>query len=133
MKVGDPVFILPTYSIAFAGKWGKIVDIDPADQMPYKVMFRKGGCTFRFCQKDLMTEVGYLEYLILCEKAFTADHKVVRIIKFDTERNCISTSGGDYSFPNLLPVTRCRSCNCDTTGLLTNFCEDCEYQLPVER
>ncbi len=130
MEIGDPVFVLPAHSLAFAGRWGKIVDIDPADMMPYKVMFRSEGRTFRFCQKELMTEVGYLENLMFCDTVFTVDHKVVKIIKCDT--NCISTSGGDYSFPNLLPITRCRSCNCDTTGLLTSFCEDCEYHVPLE-
>jgi hypothetical protein len=132
MEVGDKVFILPSHSIAFAGRWGVIASFDPLHLAPFRVQLSKDGSSFSFSQDEFMTEHTYFKYLQGCDKVFSVNRMVERLLDC-TDPKRVVTSGGTYThFSLLLPVTHCRSCNCDTTGLLTDFCESCEYSVPVE-
>jgi hypothetical protein len=131
MEVGDAVFISPLLSLAFAGRWGTVADIVPTDLAPFKVQLREDGKKFQFSRIELVTEQTYYEFVSQHSHALSADRTLVKI-KLPRNIHHIETDGGVYPIHQLLPITRCRSCNCDTTGVLAEFCEDCEYPLPSE-
>lgn len=130
MELGDLVMVLPTHSIKFGGRWGEIVGIDDLAQMPFMIRFTEGGLPYCFSINELMDEQTYSQYLSKFSFAVTiVTGEKVRIKKVASQHE-VHTSGGVFQARSLLPITKCRSCNSNTTGIIADFCEYCEYPIP---
>jgi hypothetical protein len=129
VQVGDKVFVLPSRSLKFGGKWGLIDSINETAGMPFKVTFIVGMSAFHFDKNELLSEEGYLQFVKDNTYCTNVEGTKLRI-KRCVSPSHVETDGGTFPVHRLLPITRCRSCNCDTTGLVSIFCEECEYHIP---
>ena len=61
IHVGDLVFVRPSCSLKFGGRWGKVVSINSKDSMPIHISFN-GSISFRFSPSELLPSVEYQKY-----------------------------------------------------------------------
>ena len=129
MNVGEKVFVHPVNSFAFGGRWGRITSIDPTERLPFSVLLNNNTVPYNFDRNELWDEQTYLSYLARHPYAVTLDGDKVRIKKAVSPSE-VHTDSGVFHARQLAPITRCRSCNTPTTGLFSDFCEECEFPSP---
>lgn len=130
IKVGDAVFVLPAHSIAFAGKWGKVVEINPEELLPIKVMFGNNPIPYLFDYIQLMEVEDYYNWFnisVPCRHRDTGETVEIRTKLFP---QIVSMDGETFLFKELYPITTCEYCGGDTTGEFSKLCQDCAYPLP---
>lgn len=125
MKKNDVVFVRPSCSMKFGGRWGIISDITD-DGLPVKVIFSESTTPYGFLATDLMSMKSYFNW-------FEVDTKVYNIVK---EQYGVITSlefpkvwvDGSRSFiTNILPVDECADCGTEMVGTFQYICDECHY------
>lgn len=129
---GDDVFILPSHSLKFAGRWGEVVKIDPENHLPLRIMFTEGLMSYLFDFNEVITVKNYYEWFKSVYGCIsTSDGEVVTIRKLEFPY----VYGEDMIprfFSGLLPITHCEYCAKNTTGQFSRVCIDCSSPLPEE-
>ncbi len=111
IKLNDCVFILPTHSLLFNGRWGVVKEIN--DEF-IKVKFKEHDILFRFTVNEILTIENYKNWFEGVEEIKHVKTKKVYPVNF----NC--------NLSEYYPVTYCSICNGETTGQFTTVCEKCE-------
>lgn len=124
INIGTRVFVHPTRSLKFAGRWGTVVNMDSEDLMPVRVKMPNWKTPLRFSADELMTIKDYVQWLVDSEEVMHMELKKRLAIK-EVKIPMIITDGGMYPFDELAPITKCSTCGVDTTGQFTLTCEDC--------
>lgn len=133
INVGDLVFVLPAHSLRFAGRWGEVMEITEDELMPLLLRFKGTDILYRFDSHSVLSTKDYYSWFSInrpCLNKLTGE-----VIEIQTKPypNIWDTHGELHHFGNLLPVTFCERCRCNTTGEFTALCQDCTYPLPIER
>lgn len=129
IQLNDIVFILPTASLLFKGRWGRVAEIKGEF---LKIKFVNHTITYNFTRNELLTIEDYVSWF---KHAKVAKHiktkKKLNIEGYKLDQPIIS----DHLFTpyEYYPVTYCNQCGQETTGLFSALCEDCQYPLPYEK
>ena len=133
LTVGSIVFIHPSYSMRFGGRWGRLTALK-GDEDWYEVSFREGGYGYRFYRDEVIILADYINILIQSKS------KLVRHLPSSTDIPVEELIPGSkpYTFlirgklvhvKELYPVMKCSICGTDTTSEFSHTCLDCYHPI----
>lgn len=124
------MFVLPASSLKFGGRWGKIIEVNKFQGLPFKIVFND-GFGYWFSRDELLSEDDYYRWLISSERVKIKGTQEVLTVAEGHKKPYINTvEKGEIHFELLIPVTSCYRCGADTTGTFQGECDDCLYPLP---
>lgn len=132
IREGGKVFILPTHSLRFGGRWGNVVDIEPHLEMPLKVKFPNSEQTFYFDRNEVLSPVDYYAWFSIDTNYINVNTGEIVKPQIKAYPHIIDTNGEKHVFTHLMPITYCDDCGKENTGEFSNLCEECKYPIPQE-
>ena len=128
MNKNENVFIRPSKSLRFAGRWGLITEVDFDNGLPYKIAFRNEEIEYSFFEDELIDEKSFFEWLKVGSEALLVWNGKEIIIS-DRQFPYLYTADENYKihFMNVVPISYCTCCNKKMFAAFSNECESCKY------
>ncbi|MGA4519242.1 hypothetical protein ACPA0F_18450 [Solibacillus silvestris] len=127
MNKGDNVFIRPTTSLRFAGRWGVIEEVLYDEGLPYKVSFKSEDLTYGFFADELMDEQTFFAWLEVGSKVLVrVNGEVGKLTSKSFPHLYLDVRENPVHFSNVLPITYCNSCLMQMVAAFSNECIDCQ-------
>jgi len=130
IEINSPVYIRPTHSLRFGGRWGEVVEIDKNNLLPLRVRFNGERILYYFDYDEVLSIEGYFEWLT--DKCLVKKTNKVINVKSKNFPLIAGNDGNTYHLKDLLPILHCEKCGVDITGSFDTLCEDCRYPLPED-
>lgn len=133
LTVGSIVFVHPSSSMRFGGRWGKLIALK-GGRDECEVIFREGGYGYRFSRSELVVLADYINILIQSKTKLirhmptATDYHVSELLPSNVP-NTFSIRGKLIHVKELYPVMRCSVCGTDTTEEFTHTCLECSHPI----
>lgn len=132
IKVGARLFVLPSHSMKFGGRWGTVKAIDVNSDLPIRVRIDGMNNLYGFSQEELTDKDTFKEWIKPGTKVLDKSTGEVSYVS-RLYKDVVNVDGDEVKMlVDLLPYHNCVTCGDEVLGLFEEQCEECLYPLMEE-
>jgi len=120
--MSNKVFILPSCSIKFSGKWGKVKKVDYSRGLPHLIQFEENGLLYGFFENEFLSVEQFKNWFTTGKPFYTNDSK--KVLASFSGNGLLTKEGISCSIFESYPITFCPDCGEESTNIF-DICDNC--------
>lgn len=127
MKISELVYVRPSCSLRFGGRWGVVSDCDTSNELPIRVLFEDDAIEYGFTTDELVSISNYFDWFQVDTNVLNYKTGLLSKVK-ERHYPWIKNYKGDLMYVgDCFIIYNCKHCKNLIVGEYGELCEECEF------